>query len=89
MVMKRITSVNNEYIKKISSLKTKKYRDEYKMFFIEGYHLVSEAFKAKILIEVLIVNEEDYINGISNLLVTEEIIKNYIKELFDPDKECL
>lgn len=85
MVMKRITSVNNEYIKKISSLKTKKYRDEYKMFFIEGYHLVSEALKANILIEVLIVNEEDYINGISNLLVTEEIIKK-IANTVSPQK---
>ncbi|HHX78769.1 MAG TPA: RNA methyltransferase [Acholeplasmataceae bacterium] len=73
--MKKITSVNNEYIKKIASLKLKKYREEYRLFFVEGYHLVKEARKANILMEVLIVDEKDYLEGFNNLLVTEEIIK--------------
>lgn len=73
--MKKITSVNNEYIKQITSLKHKKYREEYGMFFVEGYHLVFEAQKAKTLIDVLIVNEEDYIEGVNNFLVTDAIIK--------------
>lgn len=73
--MKKITSVNNEYIKQIASLKSKKYREEYGLFFIEGYHLVSEANKANALFEALIVDEKDYVAGINNILVTEEIIK--------------
>ena len=71
--MKKINSVNNEYIKELSKLKNKKHRDETKMFIIEGYHLVSEAKDN--LVDVLITDEKDYIDGVNNILVTEEIIK--------------
>ncbi len=70
--MKKITSVNNEYIKELVRLHEKKYRDEQKKFIVEGYHLVSEA---KGLLEtVLIVDEKDEVMGIENVLVTNEII---------------
>lgn len=71
--MRKIESVNNEYIKELAKLKNKKYRDAKKMFLVEGYHLVKEA-KEK-LIEVLIVDEKDKIEGIENILVNKEIIK--------------
>ncbi len=70
--MKQITSVNNEYIKELVKLKNKKYRDEKKLFIIEGYHLVEEA--KDYLVEVLITKEEDKIDGINNVLVTKDII---------------
>ena len=38
-----ITSLQNETIKEIVKLKQKKYRDEKKMFLIEGFHLIEEA----------------------------------------------
>ena len=60
--MKKINSVNNEYIKELSKLKNKKHRDETKMFIIEGYHLVSEAKDN--LVDVLITDEKDYIDGV-------------------------
>ena len=41
-----ITSIQNETIKKIMKLKQKKYRDEYDLFLVEGFHLVEEARKA-------------------------------------------
>lgn len=41
-----ITSIQNETIKKIMKLKQKKYRDEQKLYLIEGFHLVEEARKA-------------------------------------------
>lgn len=71
--MKEITSINNEYIKKLCKLKEKKYRDEEKLFIVEGYHLVKEA--KEYLQEVLITKEEDYIEGVSNILVTDNIIE--------------
>ena len=72
--MRKIESVNNEYVKELAKLKNKKYRDAKKMFLVEGYHLVNEA-KEK-LVEVLIVDEKDKIDGIENILVNKEIIKN-------------
>jgi len=71
--MRKIESVNNEYVKELTKLKNKKYRDAKKMFLVEGYHLVNEA-KEK-LVEVLIVDEKDKIEGIENILVNKEIIK--------------
>ena len=41
-----ITSLENKLIKKIASLKQKKYRDLYKEFFVEGENSVIEALKS-------------------------------------------
>ena len=49
-----ITSVDNSKIKELNKLKTRKYRKEEKKFLVEGYHLVEEAYKKKILLEVLV-----------------------------------
>jgi len=40
-----ITSVNNDRIKELVKLKDKKYRDNFNLFFIEGYDIVLEAYK--------------------------------------------
>ena len=42
-----ITSKSNELIKHIKSLHQKKYRDEYKEYFVEGIKLVNEAIIEK------------------------------------------
>ena len=73
MLLKKIDSLNNNYIKELSKLKLKKYRDTEKKFLVEGYHLVEEAKDN--LVEVLIVDEKDIVEGVSNILVTKEIIK--------------
>lgn len=70
---KIITSVNNEYIKKVAKLKDKKYRDEAKLFIVEGYHLVNEA--KKYLTDVLITDASDEIDGVNNIIVTDQIIE--------------
>ena len=44
-----ITSLENKEIKRITKLKSKKYRDELQEFIVEGEHLVEEAYKNKIL----------------------------------------
>ena len=57
-----ITSLNNQKIKKYLKLKIKKYRDEEKLFLIEGEHLVEEALKSDLLVDLLVLdgNIKDY-----------------------------
>lgn len=73
--MIKITSLANSRIKDIARLKEAKYRKVEKMFLVEGYHLVQEAYKSKVLKTVLITDEKDEINGVENILVNEAIIK--------------
>ena len=54
----RISSVNNKLIKNLTKLKQKKYRQENCLYMIEGFHLVTEAFKAKKRYEYLLGTEE-------------------------------
>lgn len=72
--MKIIESINNPYIKILDKLHDKKYRDQAHKFLIEGYHLVEEAKKSNLLLQVLITSEEDYQDGVENIYVNEAII---------------
>lgn len=56
-----ITSLDNKKIKNYIKLKIKKYRDLEKMFLIDGEHLVYEAIKSKVLVDLLVL--EDYENN--------------------------
>ena len=51
-----ITSVNNDRIKELVKLKDKKYRDTNKLFFIEGYDIVVEAYKNNLLKELYVLD---------------------------------
>lgn len=73
--MEVITSLDNKKIKNLSKLLLKKYRDEENKFLVEGEHLVEEAFKAGVLLEV--VQTEDY-NGsfdVETTYVTYDVIR--------------
>ncbi len=73
--MEVITSLDNKRIKNLSKLLIKKYRDEENKFLVEGEHLVEEAFKAGVLLEV--VQCEDY-NGsfdVETTYVTYDVIR--------------
>ena len=73
--MEVITSLENKRIKNFSKLLTKKYRDEEGKFLVEGEHLVEEASKAGVLLEVI--QTEDY-NGsfdVETTYVTYDVIK--------------
>lgn len=67
-----ITSINNERIKEISKLNNKKYRKEKGLFIVEGEHLVEEAYKHNLLVEVYSLYEVDYDNS---YVVTESVMK--------------
>lgn len=73
--MKTILSPNNDYIRELAKLHERKYRDRKRRFLLEGYHLVNEAKTANLLKQVLITDENDYIEGVENILVTPAVIK--------------
>lgn len=52
-----IQSVNNDYIKQLSKLKQKKYREEKRQFLAEGEHLVEEAIRNDLAIEIFCLDE--------------------------------
>ena len=70
-----ITSVNNERIKELSKLQIKKYREEYKLFLIEGDHLIYEAYKAGYLKEIYTTDIDKYdYTDINTIKVSEEVL---------------
>ncbi|MDR1522315.1 MAG: RNA methyltransferase [Streptococcaceae bacterium] len=52
--MKEIISIKNEQLKKWKKLQTKKGRLLYKEYFLEGFHLVEEAYKTKQKIKIIL-----------------------------------
>jgi len=56
--MKFISSESNDLIKKVKSLKLKKYRELRKIFFVEGARIVKEALMSSAEIEEIIISEK-------------------------------
>lgn len=67
-----ITSVDNKRIKEVSKLNSRKYRKEIGLFLVEGSHLVEEAYKHNLLVEVYSLDENDYPN---NNVVSENVMR--------------
>ncbi|SEQ83602.1 TrmH family RNA methyltransferase [Piscibacillus halophilus] len=53
-----LESKQNHLIKTWKKLHKKKYRDEWQLFLVEGWHLVEEAIKSNWSIETLVVSED-------------------------------
>ena len=53
-----ITSPNNPTIKLIKSLHIKKYRDEYGLYFVEGWKMVKEAIEGNFPIHMLVYSQD-------------------------------
>ena len=77
------TSINNEKIKNIKKLQTKKYRDLENKFFIESEHLVEEAYNSGVL-DTLIISENSNFKLDINTITVSETVKKYISELESP-----
>jgi len=73
--MEVISSLQNERIKNLSKLLSKKFRDLEGKFLVEGEHLVEEAFKSGLLLEVI--KCEDVLGNydVPTTLVTYDVIK--------------
>lgn len=65
-----ITSLTNERIKEYSKLNQSKYREERELFIVEGPHLVEEAKKLNLLVEVVTTD-----SSIEGTLVGEAVMK--------------
>ncbi len=70
-----ITSLTNQKIKKYLKLKVKKYRDLEHMFLIEGDHLVKEALKENLLVDLLVLDGTNVDYDFPYTYVTENIMK--------------
>lgn len=71
-----ITSKSNETVKRINSLKQKKYREEYKQYVVEGVKLCMELLEASSNVETVVYSEEILKNVNDGLKVLEFVQKN-------------
>jgi len=70
-----LTSLENEKVKDLIKLQRKKYRDLTGTYVVEGYHLVEEAYKKGILLEVYLTEETEFPYEVSKTLVSSEVMK--------------
>jgi len=70
-----ITSLDNDRIKNYIKLKERKHRKESKTFIIEGMHLVMEAIKKGIVIELILEKDTALPLRLPTTYVTKEIIE--------------
>ena len=78
-----ITSLDNQKIKDIKKLQTKKYREKTSLFLVEGEHLVLEAYKAGCLETLILKDGFEYDLNVNTISVPENVLK-YISELDTP-----
>lgn len=76
-------STQNEYIKKIKKLNTKKYRDETGFFLVEGEHLVLEAYKSGRLEKLVLLENDSFDLNVPKIYLTSNVMK-FISELETP-----
>ena len=71
-----ITSLENQLVKKITSLHKKKFRDEYELFFIEGMKSIKEAINFNQEIEYILYSPDmvEYGLDIEGIEVSKEIL---------------
>ncbi len=81
--MKYIESLENQTIKDLKKLRSKKYRDKENLFLIEGEHLVLEAYKKGFLKTLIIRKETSFSLDIDTIVVSNQIL-SYLSELETP-----
>ena len=74
------SSVENNKIKDLKKLQSKKYRDKKNKFLVEGRHLVLEAFKTGYLEELLLEENELLPLDVMTNYMTNNV-SNYLSEL--------
>lgn len=70
-----ITSLENNKIKDLVKLQSKKYRDNTNTFLVEGYHLVEEAYKAGIVKEIFVLEGNSIKFDVPITYVSNEVMK--------------
>ena len=80
-----ISSLENDKVKDLVRLQQKKYRDLTGTYLIEGEHLVEEAFKEDIIIELIVLENEEFSYSINTTYVSYDVMKK-ISTLDTPPK---
>ena len=80
-----ITSVHNEHIKELVKLKEKKYRDSSNIFLVETKHLVLEAYRAGLIKELILEQNEIFPLEVPITYVSNEVLKK-LSSLDTPSK---
>lgn len=73
--MEIIKSVDNKKIKKLAKLLIKKYRDEEDCFLVSGRHLVLEAYKNNMLLELITTEDSNISLDVPTTYVTYTVLK--------------
>lgn len=82
----KITSLQNSLVKSLANLKQKKYRDEKRLFLLEGIDLLNEAKKTNCIKQILYVDKPPFTNeSIEFIEVTKEIIKKLSSQVTPGD----
>lgn len=80
-----ITSVKNEHIKELVRLKEKKNRDTTNLFLVETKHLVLEAYRAGLIKELILEQNEIFPLDVPITYVSNEVLKK-LSSLDTPSK---
>lgn len=78
------SSINNEKIKELKKLNTKKYRDNLGLYIVEGKHMVEEAHKSNVLEHLLLLENIKLDINVKTDYITENVLK-YISSLETPN----
>ena len=70
-----ITSLENGKIKELTKLQQKKYRDDTGTYLVEGEHLVEEAYKNHVILQIIALEDTCVSYDVEVLYVTKEIMK--------------
>lgn len=73
--MERINSLTNNRVKLWTKLRDKRYRDDTGLFLVEGSHQVVAALNAKLVKEIISLEEIDYGEKVPRYLVNEDVMK--------------
>ena len=73
--MEIIKSLENKKIKSLAKLLIKKYRDEEDLFLVSGRHLVLEAYKNKLLLELITTEDSNISLDVPTTYVTYPVLK--------------
>lgn len=88
MEFKKIDSVQNEYIKKLSKLKQRKYREETGLFIVEGERSCRDAINSSFVIESVVMSESFFDKSkdfeCENLIVTTDKIFESLSDTKTP-----
>ncbi len=70
-----ITSLDNEKVKKYTKLKNSSFRKKENQFLVEGMHLVLEAYKRGVVIELILLQDEVLPLPTPTVYVTKEVME--------------